>query len=1013
MQKKFFVFLVALVWAFSLAGASISLSHVGIKGPSSNPVIPGQTVYIKVDYSLTDFDEEFGSVDGVCASTSGPYDKARIYWYESTDGSGSPLSYTDATASRIERGGIVNSVTYIDSVSITLPTPTGAAENANSFKIRVRVYGDDGDANTITSSLVTSTGYFTGYSAYLQINTNTAPYATNVKITNPVYAKVGQTIYGDYDYNDDENDEESGTTFRWLISDSQSGTYTAISGATNKSYTIVQADLGKYLKFEVTPKNAVEPGTGTAVLSDPAGPVTGSPVLEFNASFKTIAETSANTGAVSSETYLRIDATNTIFVSDITKNDITVQNLPTGLEVSEVQCLETSNIRVYLTGNATEHEFAASKNNVKITVDDAKLVGVAGDKQTTNSCTINFTNNPPKNLALDRVGNNYVKITWVTPDGLLSSGSGLRNFYIYRNDSYLTSVSSSLYSYTDNGVSNGTQYTYKVLAEYLNGTDEMSTDVILATPLAITAFSFSNPPATGTIDHTNKTIKVAVPNGTDRTALIASFTATGAIVKVGETTQTSGTTANNFTNPVTYILTTNNDASTCSYVVTVNEILATPVTEDGTTTTSSIQAKWGAVSGASSYLLDVSTNSSFSSFLPGYQNKSLTSTSCIVNGLNYNTAYYYRVKAVASDQYFNSEYSTTKEVTTENVSPGAGSTEINSSDETTINVGDYNSGYGTIIPTVKVNPTAFSPSENDIITVSMSYGTTPEGLQYNLAFDNASIGIGTFILSYSGLNYNPTDVGYRLNGGVLHSVGGGGINTSDQTVTFVMSSLSKGSKAVYELQIVLNDESGQTLPVVLTSFTATLMVQGKVRLDWVTQSETNLSGFRVLRNTVAEVSTAIAVSSLIAAANTSSTVVYSFIDSEVPGNGIYYYWLQIEDLDGGISYSAALTVQVTNGENPDIVIPKITALLDPFPNPFNPSVTIPFDLAVDGRVTLKIYNLKGQLIRDLLDENRPAASHRVLWDGKDNKMHNVSTGTYIILMNAPNYRSSHKISLLK
>lgn len=140
------------------------------------------------------------------------------------------------------------------------------------------------------------------------------------------------------------------------------------------------------------------------------------------------------------------------------------------------------------------------------------------------------------------------------------------------------------------------------------------------------------------------------------------------MLRLEKQAQTSGTTANNFTNPVTYILTTNNDASTCSYVVTVNEILATPVTEDGTTTTSSIQAKWGAVSGASSYLLDVSTNSSFSSFLPGYQNKSLTSTSCIVNGLNYNTAYYYRVKAVASDQYFNSEYSTTKEVTTENVS---------------------------------------------------------------------------------------------------------------------------------------------------------------------------------------------------------------------------------------------------------------------------------------------------------------------------------------------------------
>jgi len=1014
MQKKFFVFLIALVWAFSLAGASISLSHVGIKSPSSNPVIPGQTVYVKVDYSLTDFDEEFGSVDGVCASTSGPYDKARIYWYESTDGSGNPLSYTDATASRIERSGIENSVTYIDSVSISLPTPTGAAEDANSFKIRVRVYGDDGDANTITSSLVTSTGYFTGYSAYLQINTNTAPYATNVIITHPENAKVGQTIYGDYDYNDDENDEESGTTFRWLKSDSQSGTYTAISGATSISYTVVQNDLGKYLKFEVTPKNAVEPGTGTAVLSDPTGQVTGAPILEFNPSFKTIAETAENTGAVSSDTYLKIDATNTTFVSDITKNDITVQNLPAGLQVSEVQCLETSNIRVYLSGNATYHEYAANVSNVKITVDDAKLVGVAGDKQTTNSCTINFTNNPPKNLALDSVGNNYAKITWVKPDGLLSSGSGLRNFYIYHNDIYLTSVSPTTYSYIDNSVSNGTQYTYKVMAEYYNGTDETAENVILATPLAITTFSFSNPSATGTIDHNNKTIKVAVPNGTDRTALIANFTAAGAIVKVGTTTQESGTTANNFTNPVTYTLTTSSDASTCSYVVTVNEKLATPVTEDGTKTTSSIQAKWGVVSGAVSYLLDVSTNSSFSSFLPGYQNKSLTSTSCIVNGLNYNTAYYYRVKAVASDQYFNSEYSTTKEVTTENVSAGEGSTEINSSEETTINVGNYDSGHGTVTPTVKVHPTNFSSSENDIITVSMSYGPTPEGLQYNLAFDNPTIGIGTFILSFSGLSgYTPTDVGYRLNGGELQSVGGGGINTSAQTVTFVMSSLSKGSKEAYTLQIVLNDESGQTLPVVLTSFTATLMVQGKVRLDWVTQSETNLSGFRVLRNTVAEVSTATSVSNLIAAANTSSTVVYSFIDSEVPGNGIYYYWLQMEDLDGGISYSAALAVQVTNGANPDTEIPKITALQKPFPNPFNPDVTIPFDLAVEGKVTITIYNLKGQLIRDLLNENCKAASHRIVWNGKDNEGHYVATGTYVIQMNAPGYNLARKISLLK
>ena len=1009
MQKKLFVFLVALVWTIALAGQSLTLNKVGIKAAGGGQTIHlGERVIVYLEYTTTEFEND-GSVECLGYATTGSNNnQLRLYWWNDD----TQDSYVYCNVRSLNRI-ISENGTFNDTVSFVLPTPPS---DQNRIRVKFRIFGDsDGDGNVVYSS-VQESGYGspTGYYQYLNIDRNVAPEARNVSITNPEFAKVGQTLQGSYTYYDADNDTQSGTTFRWLRSDSQTGTYTAITGATNQSYTVVQADLGKYLKFEVTPRASTGISPGTTVLSSPTGQVTGAPVLEFNATYKTIAETSANTGAVSSETYLRIDATNTTFASDITEDYISIQGLPTGLQVSDVQCLETSNIRIYLSGNATYHEYAASVSNVKITVDSLKLVGVSGDKQTTNSASVNFINNPPTGLALDSVGNNYVKITWNNPAGLLASNSGLDYFNILRNEQliYTYYFDKGTYYYTDNNVTNGTQYRYKVQAVYEAGTPETSAEQ-KATPLAITAFSFSNPPATGTIDHTNKTIKVAVPNGTDRTALIASFTATGAIVKVGETTQTSGTTANNFTNPVTYILTTNNDASTCSYVVTVNEILATPVTEDGTTTTSSIQAKWGAVSGASSYLLDVSTNSSFSSFLPGYQNKSLTSTSCIVNGLNYNTAYYYRVKAVASDQYFNSEYSTTKEVTTENVSPGAGSTEINSSDETTINVGDYNSGYGTIIPTVKVNPTAFSPSENDIITVSMSYGTTPEGLQYNLAFDNATIGNGTFILSYSGLSYDPTDVGYRLNGGALQSVGGDGINTSDKTVTFEMSSLSKGSKATYELQIVLNDESGQTLPVVLTSFTATLMVQGKVRLDWVTQSETNLSGFRVLRNTVAEVSTAIAVSSLIAAANTSSTVVYSFIDSEVPGNGIYYYWLQIEDLDGGISYSAALTVQVTNGENPDIVIPKITALLDPFPNPFNPSVTIPFDLAVDGRVTLKIYNLKGQLIRDLLDENRPAASHRVLWDGKDNKMHNVSTGTYIILMNAPNYRSSHKISLLK
>ena len=85
---------------------------------------------------------------------------------------------------------------------------------------------------------------------------------------------------------------------------------------------------------------------------------------------------------------------------------------------------------------------------------------------------------------------------------------------------------------------------------------------------AITAFSFTIPAATGTINETAKTIAVTVPYGTNVTALVATFAYTGAKVTVGSTVQISGTTPNDFTNPVSYVLTAA-DGSTSTYIVTV------------------------------------------------------------------------------------------------------------------------------------------------------------------------------------------------------------------------------------------------------------------------------------------------------------------------------------------------------------------------------------------------------------------------------------------------------------
>jgi hypothetical protein len=85
----------------------------------------------------------------------------------------------------------------------------------------------------------------------------------------------------------------------------------------------------------------------------------------------------------------------------------------------------------------------------------------------------------------------------------------------------------------------------------------------------ITAFSISSPVATGIIDTAEKTITVLVPRGTDLKALVVTFSTTGAKVSVGSIDQASGVTANDFTAPIVYTVTAE-DNSTVNYTVTIS-----------------------------------------------------------------------------------------------------------------------------------------------------------------------------------------------------------------------------------------------------------------------------------------------------------------------------------------------------------------------------------------------------------------------------------------------------------
>lgn len=96
----------------------------------------------------------------------------------------------------------------------------------------------------------------------------------------------------------------------------------------------------------------------------------------------------------------------------------------------------------------------------------------------------------------------------------------------------------------------------------------------------------------------------------------------------------------------------------------------------------------------------------------------------------------------------------------------------------------------------------------------------------------------------------------------------------------------------------------------------------------------------------------------------------------------------------------------------DLVPPKPNALLQNHPNPFNPSTLIPFEIEKRGHVRLDVYNILGQRVITLVDEERPAGFHRVQWDATDRLGRGVSAGVYIYRLSAGSWHDARKLMLL-
>ncbi len=189
---------------------------------------------------------------------------------------------------------------------------------------------------------------------------------------------------------------------------------------------------------------------------------------------------------------------------------------------------------------------------------------------------------------------------------------------------------------------------------------------------------------------------------------------------------------------------------------------------------------------------------------------------------------------------------------------------------------------------------------------------------------------------------------------------------------------------------------GNIVPVELSSFTANV-VDGSVVVGWETASEINNHGFEIQRSIDGE---NFATIGFVKGAGTSTQQnAYSFTDNAVD-NGNYFYRLKQIDLDGKFEFSNMIEVLVD--------IPKEFSLEQNYPNPFNPTTKINWQLPVESFVSLKVFDVLGNEVVNLVNETQTAGMHSIDFNAAQ-----LSGSIYFYTLKAGDFSETKKLILLK
>ncbi len=196
----------------------------------------------------------------------------------------------------------------------------------------------------------------------------------------------------------------------------------------------------------------------------------------------------------------------------------------------------------------------------------------------------------------------------------------------------------------------------------------------------------------------------------------------------------------------------------------------------------------------------------------------------------------------------------------------------------------------------------------------------------------------------------------------------------------------------------------EATPVRLVSFDIRSH-DGAVRIIWQATMDRDHAGFHVLRAEEGTTAFVRITDEMIASAR--GRTGYEFVDRAGTPGVTYRYRLEAVDHSGGSQTFDLPAITVAG------VLPNELVLHRNYPNPFNPTTTLTFELPEEGRAVLQVCDIDGRVVRTLIDAELARDTYSVEWDGRDANGQPVASGMYIARLQNGQRQASRKLVLIQ